>query len=134
VTDAKTLPMRWAYQGKWHKRLGAGDGPKDAGFGLAFRKPLASEAEAGSSKQGKQEANDSSEESRLRLPAGCGIQHALLVQAEGLGGDHRTQATLSPGGNRQARDPDVPGDRLGAAANDLFAEAMVIGAASSGCA
>ena len=98
------------------------------------RLPAKLKPEARSSKQGKQEANDSSEESRLRLPSGSGIQHALLVQAEGLGGDHRTQATLSPGGNRRARDLDVPGDRLGAAANDLFAEAMVIGAASSGCA
>ena len=117
-------------QGKWHKWLGAGDGRKDAGLGLAFRKPLAGEAEAGSSKQGKQEANNSSKESCLLLPAGCGIQHTLLVQAEGLGGDHRTEAALSPGGNRRARDLDVPGDGLGAAANDVFAEAMVIGAAS----
>jgi hypothetical protein len=114
------------------EQLGAGHGTKNTGFVLAFWKTLASQAEPGSAKQGKQEANDGGEDSRLLLPARPGIEHALLVQAEGLGGNDWTQATPTPGGNGRARDLDVLDDGLAAAANDVLAKAMVIGAASSG--
>ena len=60
--------------GQGKECFGAGDGAKNAGLGFGFRKPIPGEAEAGSTEQGEQQANNSSEHPSLFLPPGAGIE------------------------------------------------------------
>ena len=53
----------------------------------------------------------------------------LLPLVERFCRDDRAEAASSPGGSGGAWDLDVPGNDLGAATDDLFAKAMVIGPA-----
>ena len=107
--------------------FGAGDGVKDAGFGLTFWETNSIEGEAGGTKQGEQEAHDGGEHSRAFLPTRAGIERVLLV-VEHLRRHDGAKSTASPRGNGRPRDVNVLGNGHGAATNDVFAKTMVVGA------
>ncbi|HEX7500814.1 MAG TPA: hypothetical protein VF524_11005 [Polyangia bacterium] len=96
---------------------------EDPGFRLSFWETIPSEAYPGCAKQGQQEANHSGEQSRLLLPSRAGHERALVALVERLRRDDRAKATPTPGGNGGTRDLNVLGDGLGAATNDMFAQA-----------
>ena len=112
-------------QGK--ERVGAGDCAKNAGLGVAFWETISIEPETGSTQQGEQEANDSSQKPRSILPAGAGIDGAVQVLGDRLGRNNGAKAAASPGGYSGTWNLDMPGNGLGAAPNNVVAEAVVVG-------
>jgi hypothetical protein len=116
-------------QGK--KGLGAGDCAKNSGFGLSLWETVSIEAKTGSTKQGEQEADDSSEHSCPLLPACTGIERVLLFLVERFRRDHWEEAPPSPAGNGGTWDLNVFGNGHSATMNDVFAQTMVVGASCS---
>ncbi len=119
--------------GQGKEGLGAGDGTKDPCLGLALWETISIQGEAGRTKQSEQEANNSGKDAGALLPTCTRIERAWKVLAGLLGGYDGTDASSPPSGNGGAGDLDVPWDRHGAAAHNLFAKAMVVGAPSWCC-
>jgi hypothetical protein len=103
-----------------------GDGAQNAGFGGAFGEPLASEGEAGSAQQRKENSDNGREDAHSAIKLRDGVDQLLPVLVERFDGDDRSLTASSPGGNSGARDPDVLGQASGAGPNHLGAKTVVI--------
>jgi len=95
--------------GQGKEGFSAGDGAKDAGFGLSFWETNSIEGEAGGTKQGEQEADNGGEDARAFLPTRAGIERVLLV-VEHLRRHDGEKSTAAPSGNGRARDVNVLGN------------------------
>jgi hypothetical protein len=95
-----------------------------------MRRTFTGKGETGSTKRGEQEANHSGEEPCAFFPGSAGIESGLPLLVEWLRGHDRAQSALSPGGNGGTRDVDVLGNGRDATPNDVFAQAVVVGAPS----
>jgi hypothetical protein len=69
--------------GQGKEGFGAGDGAKEAGFGLSFWEANSIEGEAGGTKQGEQEAHNGGEHSRALLPTRAGSSASCLSWSNG---------------------------------------------------
>jgi hypothetical protein len=92
-------------QGK--ERVGAGDCAKNAGLGVAFWETISIKPETGSTQQGEQEANDSSQKPRSILPAGAGIDGAVQVLGDRLGRNNRAKAAVLATSSIRERTPPI---------------------------
>jgi hypothetical protein len=99
---------------------------KNASLGLPFWETVSTKVETRGAEQGEQEANDGGEHPSLLLPPSHRIECVLQVVADRVGGDNGTEAASSPGGNGGTGDLHVVGNGRGAAANDMFAEPVVV--------
>ncbi|HEX7500734.1 MAG TPA: hypothetical protein VF524_10600, partial [Polyangia bacterium] len=77
----------------------AGDRKKDPSLGLAFGQPPASEGEAGSAEQCKENSDNGREDSGAAVELRDQVEQLLPVLLNRLDGGNRAQATPSPGGN-----------------------------------
>jgi hypothetical protein len=109
-----------------------GDGAQDSRLGGAFGQALASEAEAGSAEQRKENSDNSRKDSHLPFELCDGVDQLLPVLVERFDGDDRPLTTSSPSGNSGARDPDVLGQASGAGPNHLLTNTVVVRAACPG--
>jgi hypothetical protein len=102
---------------------------RKASGGIARRSPhgemICIEAEAGSTNQGKQEADNGNDEPRPLLPSSAGIERKLQVLACRLRGECGAKSALSPGGKGGIWDLDLPGHGFSAATKDMFTQAMI---------
>jgi hypothetical protein len=108
-----------------------GDGAQNAGFGSTFGQPLASEGEAGSAEQRKENSDNGREDAHSAIKLRDGVDQLLPVLVERFDGDDRPLTTSSPRGNSGARDPDVLGQASGAGLGHLVPKTVVIRAARS---
>ncbi len=129
--DCAATILQGGGQGK--EGLGAGDGKKEPclGFpsGRRFPSKVKPEARRKASRRQTTAARTRARFSQRAL----GLEGAWEVLAGLLGGYDETDTSSPPSGNGGAWDLDVPWDRLGAAADNLFAKTMVVGASSRCC-
>jgi len=119
--------------GQRKEAFAAGDGAKDPGLCLSFRKTKPIEAKGRSPEQGEQESNDSGEHASPCLPADAGIECELEVLAERVGGDNGAETASSPAGYGGTRNLNVLGNGGDTATKNVFPKAMVVGATGVRC-
>jgi hypothetical protein len=78
--------------------------------------------------QSEQKADYGSEKPCPFLPMRSGIERLLQTVTDRLCGDDLAEPALPPGRHSGTRDLEVPGNGLGAKANEVLTQAMVVGA------
>jgi len=104
------------------------DGSEDIRLGGAFGESSAGKAETREADQKQQESDHGGEDACPTVEPDDGIEQVLPVLLQGFDGDDWTQATPLPGREGGAWDGDMPRKESGAGADDMLAQAVVIGA------